>query len=308
MNRGERQLLLSERTTLRDLLKQAPVGDVLATRSLQSRLAFVQTLIDQTPADTRIPARARLTFRGRPVVGSHGIFAKFGMEATHAFTEMVVRVAASLERPLANMGPVPNRAQNQLLITSTALGSFGFELEEHRDEPMLIDDGSVVAEALAATQTLLEATAGDDDSLADAAAGMETRAIEAARKFLQVLAESEAVCAVDFGGKRFGFGDVAQVRRSIARLATENLVEGPATKDGEFQGVLPKSRTFEFKLRGTNEVIKGKIGPGVPNPDLLNDLLHKPLSVMFAETRVGTGKPRYTLNVMPGQQTAQTGV
>lgn len=216
-----------------------------------------------------------------------------------AFTDTVSKVAASLEGPLANMGPVPNKAQNQLLITSTAVGSFGFQLEEHRDEALLIDDGSAVGEALAATQTLLEATAGDDDSLAEAAAGMEPRAIAAARAFLTVLADNEAVCAVSVGGKSFGFTDVGQVQRAVARLATENLIEGQATKTGEFQGVLPKSRTFEFKLSGTNEVIKGRIGPGVINPDALNDLLHKPMTITLAETRVGAGKPRYTLNTTP---------
>lgn len=299
MNRGERQLLQSELTTLQGLIKRAPAGDILSTRSLQDRLGSVQALLDQSPADTRMPARARLTFRGKPVVGSHGIFAEFGMKATQAFTDTVSKVAAGLVGPLANMGPVPNKAQNQLLITSTALGSFGFELEEHRDEAMLIDDGTVVAEALAATQTLLEATAGDDDSLADAAAGMEPRAIAAARAFLEVLADHEAVCAMDLGGRRFGFHDVAQVRRSLSRLGTENLVEEDTTKTGEFQGVLPKSRTFEFKLSGTGEVIKGKIGPGVTNPDALNQRLHQSMAITLAETRVGTGRPRYVLNQEP---------
>lgn len=299
MNRRERQQLLSERTTLQDLLKQAPPGDVLGTRSLQSRLTTVQALLDQTPADTRMPARTRLTFRGKPVVGSYGIFAEFGTKAMQAFTDTVSKIAASLEGPLSKMGPVPNKAQNQLLITSTAIGSFGFELEEHREEALLIDDGSAVGDALAATQTLLAATTKDDDALAEAAAGMEPRAIAAARAFLEVLADNDAVCAMDVGGRSFGFSDVGQVQQAIKRLATENLIEGQAIKTGEFQGVLPSSRTFEFKLSGTGEVIKGKIGPGVTNPDGLNQLLHQPMTVTLAETRVGTGKPRYTLNTTP---------
>jgi hypothetical protein len=39
---------------------------------------------------------------------------------------------ASLAAPLAAMGRIPNRDQHQLLITSTALGSFGFELDERQ--------------------------------------------------------------------------------------------------------------------------------------------------------------------------------
>jgi hypothetical protein len=299
MNRHEVQQLQSERSALQTLLNETPVEDVLDRGSIQSRLNEVNQRLAQAPVDSRLPARTRLTFRGKPVVGSHGIFAEFGAKATQLFTDTVSKVAAGLEGPLANKGPIPNKAQNQLLITSTALGSFGFELEEFREEAMLIDDGSVVADALVATLALLEATVGDDDSLADAAAGMEERAITAARTFLQLLADNEAVCAMDLGGKRFGFSDVGQVRRSLSRLATNNLFEGTVSRAGEFQGVLPKSRNFEFKLSETGEVIKGKIGPGIADPGALNTMLHKPMTITFAETRVGTGKPRFTLNTMP---------
>ena len=56
MNRGERQLLLSEYSTLQELLKRASAGDILGKRSLESRLASVKALLDQMPADTRMPA------------------------------------------------------------------------------------------------------------------------------------------------------------------------------------------------------------------------------------------------------------
>jgi len=303
MTRKEVKDLQSQRTTLRELIKETPAEDVIDLGSLQSRLDEVNRRLAAAPADTRMPARVCLTFRGKPVVGSHGIFAEFGAKATQLFTDAVSKIAAGMEGPLAEKGPVPNKAQYQLLITSTAIGSFGFELEEHREEAMLIDDGGVVGEALAATLALLEATNLDDDRLADAAAGMEDRAITAAREFLELLGKSEAVCAVETGGKRFGFSDVAQVRRSASRLAKENLIEGFADKTGEFQGVLPKSRTFEFKLSETNEVIKGKIGPGVGDPHAINNMLHQSMTVRFAETKVGSGKPRYTLNTMPPSPT-----
>ncbi len=306
MNRGERQLLLSERTTLEGFLTEIPVEDVLDRGSVEGRLRKVNALLAQCPDDTRQPARARLTFRGKPVVDSYGIFADFGARATQAFSDTVAKVAASLEGPLASMGPVPNKAQNQLLITSTALGSFGFELEEHREGPMLIDDGSAVADAVAATQTLLKATTGDDDSLADAAAGMEPRAITAARSFLQLLADNEAVCALEFGDQRFSFSSVAEVRRSADRLAQGNLHEEQAQLQGEFQGVLPKSRTFEFKLSGSNEVIKGKVGPGITDPDALNRLLHNPMTITVAATRVGDGRPRFVLNTQPAEGSGTT--
>jgi len=51
------------------------------------------------------------------------------MKAVNSFTETVAAMAASLTGPLAAMGPIRDREQHQLLITSTALGSFGLSLK-----------------------------------------------------------------------------------------------------------------------------------------------------------------------------------
>lgn len=116
--------LQSEKTTLERMLDETPEDDVLDRASLESRLADLARTIDEH-AHRVAPARVRLTFKGRPVVGTHGIFADFGSKAVNSFTDSVTALAASLSAPLAAMGPIPNRDQHQLLITSTALGSFG---------------------------------------------------------------------------------------------------------------------------------------------------------------------------------------
>ena len=59
------------------------------------------------------------------MVGGYGIFADFGTKIVGALNEAVTSVAASLSGGLAAKGPIPNREKNQLLITSTAVGSFG---------------------------------------------------------------------------------------------------------------------------------------------------------------------------------------
>ena len=86
MTREEVKQLQSERTTLQELIKETPAEDAIDLGSLQSRLFEVNRRLSQAPADTRMPVRTRLTFRGRPVVGSYGIFAEFGMKAMQAFT------------------------------------------------------------------------------------------------------------------------------------------------------------------------------------------------------------------------------
>lgn len=299
MNRGDYLQLLGEKTAIERMIAETPEEDVLDRASLSARLTSVEAALSQAMPDEREAARVKLTFKGRPVIGSHGIFAEFGMKAVSGFAESVTAMAASLIAPLAAMGPIPNRDQHQLLITNTALGSFGFELEEHRTGQLTLAEGSAVAQALDRTQALLRGTQGTDDELADSAAEADRRALDKVRAFLELLADNEAVCTVQFGESIVSFTDVGQVRTSIERLSQENLREQPEELRGELQGVLPKARVFEFKLTDSSQVIRGKISPTVVDPDALNRELHRPTVIKVMVTRVGSGRPRYMLLEAP---------
>ena len=299
MNNEDRQHLLAERTFLQRLLAKTPATARLTRMSDEARLRKVEAQLAALPADERTPARARLTFDGVPVIRSHGIFADFGMKAVSSFTEAVASVAASLSAPLAAMGPIPNRDQNQLLITSTAVGSFGFELEEYRAEQLALEEASPVATALERTQALLQSTLGNDDDLADIASETDPRALDKVRTFLKVLADNSAVCALQYGGSGVRFTDVGQVIRSLARLAADNLHESEEQLRGEFVGVLPNSRSFEFRLASDGQIIRGKVSPRVQNVDAINDHLHSAVQIDVTRTQVGNGRPRYLLTQMP---------
>lgn len=300
MNLQEYKHLLAERASLQRLLEEIPIEDVLDRSSLQSRLEMVDQELSQVTPPRREPARARLTFRGRPVVGQHGIFAEFGAKATSAFANAVAKVAAGLSGPLAAMGPIPNREESRLLITGTAIGSFGFELEEAPIGDQLdFGDDTIAGQALELTQNLIRSTVGTDDDLADSAVATDPRAITAVRSFLELLATNEAVCGVQFNNKLFQFNDVGEVRRGIERLGQDNLHEEETQLTGEFQGVLPKARSFEFKMSDSQEVIRGKVSSAIPSPDEINNHLHQAITIDVLATRVGAGRPRYVLMKLP---------
>ena len=300
MNLQEYKHLIAERTSLQRLLEEIPIEDVLDRSSLQSRLEMVDQELSQVTPPRREPARARLTFRGRPVVGQHGIFAEFGAKATSAFANAVAKVAAGLSGPLAAMGPIPNREESRLLITGTAIGSFGFELEEAPIGDQLdFGDDTIAGQALELTQNLIRSTVGTDDDLADSAVATDPRAITAVRSFLELLATNEAVCGVQFNNKLFQFNDVGEVRRGIERLGQDNLHEEETQLTGEFQGVLPKARSFEFKMSDSQEVIRGKVSSAIPSPDEINNHLHQAITIDVLATRVGAGRPRYVLMKLP---------
>lgn len=300
MIRHELVQLLAERTALRRMIESTPTEDVLDRGSLTARLEEVEHQISEAKVSEREPARARITFNGRPVVGSYGIFADFGTKIIGAFNEAVTAVAASLSGGLAAKGPIPNREQNQLLITNTVLGSFGFDLEEYRNEQSWIDDKSTLDLAIERTQSLLQGSIEtDDELLADTASELDQRALDKVRAFISTLAENEAVCALQYRNQVFRFSDVGQVRLSLERIGSDNLREDEQLLRGDFQGVLPRRRTFEFKIAGTDEFIVGKVSPNIEDVDLINKHLHQQVEIRTMVTRVGDGRPRYLLIALP---------
>lgn len=294
----DRTALLAERGLLRARLQSLPAAAALTRRSLEARAHVLDDALAALSQPERIPARALLTFDGRPVVGTHGVLADFSSTAVARFTEAVAAAAASVSAPLAAMGPIPGRERHQLLITGTAVGSFGFELEEAGSGELPNEEPTPVALALERTRRLMhDAAEADDDRLADTASEMDPRALAKVREFMDWLADNDAVCSLEVGNERFRFTDAGQVRRSVERLSADNLHERQASLEGAFEGVLPTRRTFEFRVG--DDVLMGKLGPAIADPHAINRMLNRPLRIQVLITQVGAGRPRYTLVQAP---------
>jgi hypothetical protein len=296
MNMQEYRNTQAERAALEKLIEQLPPSSVIERMSLEARKKEVEDAIASQPSSFRDPARAKLTFRGKPIVGSHGIFATFGATAVNTFAEAVAAIAASQDRPLGARGALPNRDDYQLLITGTALGSFGFELEEAPGKEMLFSEiPSTVESAIEQTKSILESTKGTDDELTDAVSETDPRALETLRTFLKTLEDQEAVCTLEFKNRVFQFADVGEVRQSNERLSQDNIHEDQQQIEGVFQGVLPKRRMFEFKIMPSQEVIVGKVRSDIPDISAINHILDQFTTIEVMVTRVGGGSPRYVL-------------
>jgi hypothetical protein len=70
MNRQEYTFFLAERSTLERLLARTSPGAVLVRSGLEARFEEVRDQLAAAGPPPREPARARLTFRGRPVIGN----------------------------------------------------------------------------------------------------------------------------------------------------------------------------------------------------------------------------------------------
>jgi len=287
----------SEIKELEALLAEIPQENAIDRMGLTARLESARALIAGVN-EKQLVHKARLTFRGKPVYGSHGIAADFATKAAGAFTDAVAAAAAGFTDSLMYMGPIPDKQKNKLLITGTAIGSFGFELEvPPQDKEDLFNEENRTETALAKMQDLLRLAAeGSDDEVAELVEDIHPRAVKKVADFLDYVVQQDASCALEFKNRFFRFDDTAQVQTSANRLREDNIHDTDETFAGEFQGVLPASRTFEFRVVTPNGVLRGKVGPDVEDADLINrDFLHHPVRAKFHVIQVGQGRPRYML-------------
>lgn len=299
--------MMAEIHELEEMLAAIPQDRVIDRMSLESRLQIVREMLDALPKTVEA-LKARLTFRGKPVFGSHGISADFGAKAAGAFSEAFTVVAAALNESLRDMGPIPNRDRNQLMITGTAIGSFGFEFELPAQPVTLFPEMEKSEEAMQKIETLFRLAAeGSDDDIAEVIDEIHPRAVKKVYEFLDVLIQNQAWCGLEFGDRSFRYSGFEQIKASSARLRDDNIQEREESYQGEFQGVLPTGRTFEFKLLGKEGLIKGKVDPAVKDPDILNrEWLHKRASIKLNVMQVGQGRPRYTLMSLEDVKAGET--
>lgn len=290
--------LQAERNQLKGIISRIPDEEIINRLSFESRLDQVEEELKSLQHGFREPAKTILYFRGKPVVGTTGIVAQFGVKAVDQFNDLVMALAAQMSgSSLGDRGSIPNYKVNQLLITGTALGSFGFELEENLEQLDSITEEkpALIENSMKRALRIIRASIQSDDDLMDEIDDLDDRALSEIHDFLDTMSKYEAYCALEVDDEYFSFEDYKQVERSARRFEKSNIVEEETQYNGEFIGALPESRTFEFKISPSNTVIKGKIAPSIADPMIINHNLETQLRIKVHKKTVGKGKPRFTL-------------
>lgn len=288
--------LLAERSSLEQMINGASNPNSISVRSLKIRLQKVIDEINNIDP-LHLTKKAVITFRGKPVNGSQSISADFSAKALEGLNDMVASISASANRILSHHGAIPNKNQNTLQITATAVGSFGFELSLPAPQDDLIDgQKNDTVQTLAYIQNLLQhGLTGTDEQISSLIEDLHPRAMNKVRDFLTLMQSQEAVFALQFNNSTTRIENNQQLLDLIERFSQDNIRESEETYHGKFIGVLPKARTFEFQ-DDSQEVIKGKISTKVANPSYINqEYLDKPITVSFHTVRFGNAKPKYEL-------------
>ncbi len=237
---ASKRQLEAERLALQEL--QSVTESPLTKLSLEQRQRDIEAAISEA-ADDLPRAAVVVEFGGKPVVGSEGIDSEFAGNALVAYQDLLAKTSANrIHGTLGDRGPVANKDDARLHVTATVHGSFGFLLEELREQPMLIDDLNV---AVLQTNDLLREFGEPSDSNFDKAVEeIDGRVLGAIATFFSAMRDREATVTIRDEKSKVVF-DTASIQRAYDRASATRIDTKDEIVEGTFY-LLPDAGRFEI--------------------------------------------------------------
>jgi hypothetical protein len=255
---GSLSALLADRTAESD-----PIGYFQLSHrreQLEARLAEVQGLVQHKAA-------VALFFAGGPVIGSRGIEASFAGKTVDIFQDLVSKKFAAEEvGEIGRRGPVPMRANSDLLLTNLVRGSVGVLLEESDQNDAIADTQlKVVVDQVVDT---ISAAASQDVAEFDAVLeGMDSRYLGSLEQLFSLMDESRALLRVVESERDIEFGSEA-IRRARERVSTARINENEADDFVGLIFILPTARRFELRQVDGEAPIVGTVSNAFARGDM----------------------------------------
>ena len=272
-----RQRLEAEAASLEGLLASVPAGDILGRLGFESQLKTILEELRQVSTVAANHAEIALIFGGKPVSGSQGILASFGMKAVESF-QRTVSTTFSLQSEHAwvgERGPISQAEKAALSITGVVHGSFGFVLEEIDPRGSQFIDSALKLAVDEVNESIRTLGLGDEEAADETFESLDTRQLSNLRDFTKLLSDSDASLRLSQPNREFSL-DAFQVRQTYERISGTQIKDDPLELEGLMQGILPETRRFELRTR--EKLVKGKISRGI-SEDYLKNLEIEPLIV-----------------------------
>lgn len=138
----------------------------------------------------------------------------------------------------------------------------------------------------------------DEEAFLDAIADVNQRAVVALKDFMGTLAQARAVCKVISPDVEVSFETIEIAQTASERISRYEITEQQEIVPGVLLGFLPESRRFELRTDQTGDVVRGRIGREISEPETLRHFLAEhctaTIRVTTAERPESTSR-RYTL-------------
>ena len=202
--------------------------------NLKSLRDSLQTELDDLGSALIEKAQVELTFRGRPVFGTKGIEADFGLQASEGFQRAVHRRGMVLAKANSRKSLAP---PHPLAIVDVARSSFGFVLEEIIQEDGQLHGPSHLFQAMEEVQATLDLVkAGDENAFMDRMRTLDGGTAQAIKEFLETVDGADATFRVRTEEREtlFNPNDVATATHWVQRV---QLAEDTIAMLGVLAGV-----------------------------------------------------------------------
>lgn len=257
----QRDALLSDLALVEQMLASIPDEDPAGRMAFTSRLEELQQALERLEGEPDTLANVAIFFGGEPVNGSRSIDAEFAAKAVASYQDVIsARLATLAVGGVATRGPIPTKKLSRLNITNVVHGSFGFVFEEEGSEGVPLLDSSLKEVVEDISRALGIIATEDDASFGSMMDEIHPRVFSSVRRLFKVLHEHGAVVRVVQGEQDQKFDETA-ISRAYDRVEKTEIDDQEFQAEGMLLGVLPIKGEFEFELKDSGEVIRGKAGP-----------------------------------------------
>ncbi|RDS80846.1 hypothetical protein DWU98_12940 [Dyella monticola] len=257
--RLQKESLAAERATISQLLSEARgVDDIVGVMQFESRLAEIERELVELGSLNVTRASVAMYFGGPKVLGMQGIDADFASNVIGNFQDLVSKSFTAMEvGDMGSRGPVPHRAETNLMVTGVTRGSFGFVLEELGNQSEAFETPlTVVVDDVASL--INEIASAEEEAFAERIASIDSRMISASRNLFGTLSKAEATVRIVEGDREINLGRL-EVERGRERTEFLEVKEDPGIiLTGLLLGLLPQHKRFEFQL-SDGDVISGGV-------------------------------------------------
>lgn len=248
MDATQRGILSAEVVQLSNILDQLPPDDWMTRPSFETRMKRIKTELEAVSDESK-RIEVWLNFDGDPVTQAKGgVPLPFSNNVLPLFQRAVEYVGASCTGGLSSSGPPADRGNYTLAIMDTAPGSFRFRLEDTNEQEAPDGIEKPMAIAIGRFKELLDSSLVKEEIYVDAVSDLHWRALDAVGEFLKGVAESGAVCGLEYQGEKFAFGSVDDVALAAGRMRAEGVKDVDTAIVGRIMGYLPDSRRIEINV------------------------------------------------------------
>ena len=300
----------AELAAAKSVLSTPEPEDYFGRVSLESRANELEAelaALDHAQPDTA--ASAALFFGGAPVVGSVGIESGFGGLAITKFQDLVAKLYLEERGELGQRGPLADRHETTLHVTSVLRGSFGFLLEELPTNGTLLE--TPLKTAVGRAVQLLSAFGGDNDEAFDQVLeDTGARTLATAQDFFSHLSSNDATIRLVTEERELDVPATA-ISRAAERALSTKVADTEEPFVGTLRGLLPETHMFELMLVDERGIITGRVAKSMSAHDLsgflmssLNRQVSGRLKVRTVTRRGEVVRTSFTLlELLPAAQT-----